>query len=184
MIHRFLQHTLTVLNQSGEIDRILVISRDEQVLMTARLQGADVLVETAVHGLNPAVTHAVQYAANEGATAVLILPADLPFIEREDVAIMVGETRNGTAAGNDAHLVICSDDKGEGSNAMFISPPIPFTFHYGPNSFQQHIQEAHQRDLVVHIVENTPNLTFDLDTEEDWQTYQSIMNNEQLIIDY
>jgi 2-phospho-L-lactate guanylyltransferase len=178
LIHRFLIHTLAALNQSELIDQILVVSSDERVLATARLHGAEVLVETAVQGLNPAVTQAVQYAVNAGATAVLILPADLPFIQTKDVAIMVREGLNGRHPL--PHLTICSDDKGKGSNALLISPPIPFTFHYGPDSFAQHVQEAAQRGLAVHIIENEPNLQFDLDTEEDWQKYQLLTKKEQL----
>ena len=182
LIHRFLAHTLTVLNQSGVIDRILVVSSDERVLATAQTLGAELLVETAVLGLNPAVTRAVQFAADAGATAVLILPADLPFIEREDVAIMVRERGNGR--NSIPRLVICSDEKGEGSNALLISPPAPFTFHYGPGSFNQHVQEARQRGYAVQIMQDRHNLEFDLDTEEDWQKYQFITNNERLTINY
>ncbi len=165
LIQRFLAQTLTVLNHAEMIDRILVVSSDEWVMETARLHGAEVLVETAVRGLNPAVTQAVKVAANGGATAVLILPADLPFIQTKDVAIMV-------AASNDTpHTIICSDDKGSGTNALLISPPHGFSFHYGTNSFQHHLHEAAQHGLVPHIV-HAPGLKFDLDTEEDWQKYQ------------
>jgi 2-phospho-L-lactate guanylyltransferase len=165
LIHRFLMHTLTVLNESGVIDRMLVVSSDERVLATAQIQGAELLVETAVLGLNPAVTHATQFAADSGATAVLILPADLPFIEKEDVVIMVEACRN------NPNVVICSDNKGYGTNALLISPPTPFVFHYGLGSFQKHLQEAHKNGLTVNIVQR-PGLQFDLDTTADWQKYQ------------
>ena len=182
LIHRFLAHTLTVLNQSGVIDRVLVVSSDERVLATAQRQGAELLVETAVLGLNPAVTHAVQFAADAGATAVLILPADLPFIEKEDVDIMVQERRNGR--GPLSTLVICSDDKSEGTNALFLSPPTCFTFYYGPDSLKRHVQEAVQKGRTVHIIPNAPHLKFDLDTEGDWQKYLSTTNNERLTMNY
>lgn len=177
LIQRFLAHTLAVLQQAEVIDRVLVISSDEWALATARNHGAAVLVETAVHGLNPAVTQAVQFAADEGATAVLILPADLPFIQTEDVAIMV------TTGSSSPGAVICPDDKNSGTNALFISPPNGFTFHYGVNSFQRHLQEAHRHGLAPTIV-HAPGLEFDLDTEKDWHHYQLIMNNEQLTINY
>jgi 2-phospho-L-lactate guanylyltransferase len=177
LIHRFLAHTLAVLDQSGVIDRILVVSSDERVLATARMHGAAVLVETAVHGLNPAVSNSAQFAADCGATAVLVLPADLPFIEKADVAIMVRQSRSGP------HIVICSDDKNQGTNALLISPPAPFTFHYGPDSFQQHLQEAQKRGLTGSIIQN-PNLQFDLDTESDWHKYQSTINRSPLPINH
>ncbi len=177
LIHRFLAHTLTVLNQSGVVDRILVVSSDERVLATAQMHGANVLVETAVHGLNPAVTHAAQFAADSGATAVLILPADLPFIEREDVVIMVQE------CGNGPHIAICSDVRHAGTNALFINPPVPFTFHYGPGSFHHHMQEAQKQGLTTHIIHN-PNLQFDLDTEADWHKYQLTIHYSPLPINH
>jgi 2-phospho-L-lactate guanylyltransferase len=181
LIHRFLIQTLMVLNQSGIIDRILVVSGDERVLATAQMVGAAVLVETAVLGLNPAVTTAVQFAADSGATAVLILPADLPFIEPADVAIMVGGKWNGRNPV--PRLTICSDEQGDGSNALFISSPVPFTFRYGPGSFRQHLQEAHLRGLTTQIIHN-PNLQFDLDTEADWHKYQLTINHSPLPINH
>ncbi|MCB9421442.1 MAG: 2-phospho-L-lactate guanylyltransferase [Ardenticatenaceae bacterium] len=175
LIHHFLIHTLTVLNESEVVDQVLVISSDEQVLATARVHGAMVLVETAVHGLNPAVTQAVQFAADEGATAVLILPADLPFIEKQDVAIMVAEKKN------NPNIVICSDDKGLGTNALLISPPNSFSFHYGTDSFQQHLQEAQQRSRTISIIDNC-HLQFDLDTEADWHKYQLTIHHSSFTI--
>jgi 2-phospho-L-lactate guanylyltransferase len=173
LIHRFLVHTLTILAQVPEIDKTLVISPDAWVLATARQQGAESLVETAVHGLNPAVTQATRFAADSGATAVLILPADLPFIERQDVAIMVKERRN------EPHVVICSDDQANGTNALLISPPNNFTLRYGPGSFQQHLQEARKRGRTISIIHDS-NLQFDLDTETDWHKYQFTISRSQL----
>ncbi len=170
LIYRFLTRTLTVLNQSGVIDRILVVSRDDRALAAARLHGAEALVETAVTGLNPAVAQAVNYAAESGATAVLILPVDLPFIQSEDVSIMVGGSRSGRR--QSGQIIICSDNKNQGTNALLISPPRPFTFHYGEGSFQQHLQEAKRRHLTAHIIQ-IPGLQFDLDTEEDWHKFMA-----------
>ncbi len=169
LIQRFLAHTLTILNRTELIDRVLVVSGDEWVLATALNHGAEVLVETAVTGLNPAVTQAVQYAEEKGATAVLILPADLPFIQTEDVVIMVEAARH-------SGIVICSDDKNCGTNALLLSPPNGFIFHYGKNSFQHHLHEAAQHGLVPRIV-HAPGLKFDLDTEEDWRQYQLTIAN-------
>lgn len=170
LIHHFLTHTLAVLNQSGVIRQILVVSSDERALATAQRFGAELLVETAVRGLNPAVTQATRFAADLGATSVLILPADLPFIKKQDVAIMVAKKQDGP------HVVICSDDQGKGTNALLISPPGNFTFHYGPGSFQQHLQEARKRDRTISIIHDS-NLQFDLDTEADWHKYQLTINH-------
>lgn len=175
LIDRFLGHTLTVLHQSAGIDHVLVISGDERALATARFHGAEALWETAVTGLNSAVTQAVKYAKDGGATAVLILPADLPFIQTEDVAIMVESKTNRSG------MVICSDDRNNGTNALLISPPDNFTFHYGPNSFQHHLQEAQQRGRTAHIV-HAPGLAFDLDTEADWRNYHLTVHHSSLTI--
>lgn len=175
LIHQFFVQTLSVLNRTPGVDRVLVVSRDGRILATARSSGAQVLVETAVTGLNTAVTQAVNYAAQEGATAVLILPADLPFIQTEDVAIMVGRKLDSP------HIIICADDKGSGTNALLVSPPGDFSFHYGVDSFQQHLYEAARRKRAARII-RAPGLMFDLDTEEDWRKYQLTIHHSPFTI--
>ncbi|MFQ5400802.1 MAG: 2-phospho-L-lactate guanylyltransferase [Anaerolineae bacterium] len=170
MMRGFLTRMLSVLRDVPAIDRVLVISSDAAVLDLAARMGAVACDEGAMTGLNPAVTRAAQIAAAAQATAVLILPADLPCIQASDVEMM--------CRGGDS-VAICSDGQGEGTNALLIPLPTRFQPCYGPGSFRQHLQEAKRVGLAARVI-HAPGLKFDMDTEEDWRQYQLTMKNGQL----
>jgi 2-phospho-L-lactate guanylyltransferase len=175
LMFTFFQHTLHILSQSAGIDRTLVISSDPAVLAISYEHGAVALDEGEARDLNSAVARAVRAATESQVTAALILPADLPFIQVEDVQRMICRKPRINGSGNDkpSNIAICADDRKEGTNALFISLPTDFTFHYGKGSFQRHQREASNLGLTARIV-TSPNLEFDLDTEEDWHRYQRI----------
>jgi 2-phospho-L-lactate guanylyltransferase (CobY/MobA/RfbA family) len=182
---QLLRRTLAVLAQSPAIDQLLVVSNDAAVLEIAAQYSAATLREGPKPGLNSAITQAVQVATAHQATAALILPADLPFIQSEDIAMMVEAAETAAAdtsywgngyvyAGRPTErplMVICPDHKDDGTNALLLNLPSSFTFHYGVSSFNRHLQKAEQLGLACQVV-HAPGLKFDLDTEEDWLTYQ------------
>ncbi|HEX6386378.1 MAG TPA: 2-phospho-L-lactate guanylyltransferase [Anaerolineae bacterium] len=176
LVAGLLDNTLTVLNQAPMVRQTVVISRDMAMLEIAHHQGAIGLFEEGVPGLNMAVTQAVAAVTAAGASAALVLPADLPFIQVEDVAMMTQPflAANGHAGCGRLPLTmaICADDKGEGTNALLFPLPTNFVFQYGVGSFQRHLQEAKRLGMTSHII-RAPGLRFDLDTEEDWRIYRS-----------
>ena len=67
-------------------------------------------------------------------------------------------------------MAICSDREGDGTNALLVCPPTGFTFQYGPGSYQRHLAEAERLGIAQCIVD-TPGIRFDLDTEQDYESY-------------
>ncbi|MFQ5420504.1 MAG: 2-phospho-L-lactate guanylyltransferase [Anaerolineae bacterium] len=175
LMWRLVRHSLATLKQCPGIDQVLVISGDEDVLTTAVRQGAITINEGGSNGLNPAVTRAVNFAAHQGATAVLILPVDLPFLRPDDVAQVLARQGNDRTT-----IVIASDRRSDGTNALLLPVPTTFRFHYGPGSYHQHLQEAARLGMIAHTA-FTPGVQFDLDTKQDWQNYQMV-NNEELTV--
>ncbi|MBP6470027.1 MAG: 2-phospho-L-lactate guanylyltransferase [Chloroflexi bacterium] len=162
----FLTRMLAELQQVSELAQILLVSSDPTVAAIARRFGVLLLAEERPWGLNTAVTQAAHLAAAHGAAGILILPADLPFLTAGDVRQLLAQR-----TGDVPMLVICSDDRGSGTNALFLSPPDTFTFQYGPGSFQKHLHEGDRWGMACQAVQ-CPGLQFDLDTENDWQIYQ------------
>lgn len=158
-----LDRMLVALRQTA-VSQIIVVSGDEMVLQQARAAGVCALAEQQPYALNSAVSQAHHFAIGQGADGVLVLPADLPFIETADITTMLTTAQTHPAR---PLLVICSDEAGQGTNALLLTPPAPFTFHYGPNSFARHTQEAERNGRIVQVV-NGRSLQFDLDTEADW----------------
>ncbi len=166
LIHSFLDELLAVLNETPGIDHVLVVSGDRSVLALAEKYGAAILVEVEPLGLNAAVAHGATYAAARGATAVLFLPADLPFARVADVEQMLRPL-----AEDDRPLLALTGDEDEaGTNALLLAPPGDFTFRYGPGSYGAHLAEAVERGRSTYVI-NAPGLRFDLDTEADWRAF-------------
>lgn len=193
---QMLHHTLQTLDDVSEIYRTLVISRDPSALKLARQYGAYTYGEGDKQDLNLALTRAAHIAAARNASGVLILPADLPLVTPEDVRMMLaGVTptlssgRNTNSHGN-GHLgyrlsrkvAICPDKNEDGTNALYVSPPVGFEFSYGDGSFQRHLREAQRLGIPARIV-HAPGLKFDLDTEEDWQTYKALGQGLTMVAD-
>ncbi len=141
LIHRFLDNLLATLNEAPGIDHVLVVTGDGEVTALAESHGAVVLVEAEPRGLNEAATRGAALAARQGATAVLILPADLPFARIEDIERMLRPLGDRDLP----LLAVCGDETEDGTNALLLAPPGDFTFHYGPDSYRAHLDEAAAR---------------------------------------
>lgn len=182
---KFLNHTLATLTKVSAITRTLVISRDPAVLKIARPHGAQTFGEGEKQDLNQALTRATHIAAAQNASGVLVLPADLPFVTPEDVEMMLMELAP-AVNGNGQHrlpyharaMIICPDEVDDGTNGLYISPPVGFNFHYGPQSYHHHLAEAKRLGMSARVV-HTPGLKFDLDSEADWQTYLALTGRVQ-----
>ena len=198
LIGRFLDNLLLTLSATPGIDRTWVVTCDPTVVRLARRRGVDVLLESAADGLNAAAARGAAHSAAQGATAVLLLPADLPFVRVEDIEAMLrpltadrrppeevpgsrfqvpGKERSSLAPSPwplAPLLAICPDEAEDGTNALLLAPPGDFTFCYGPGSFRAHLAEAERRGRTAHVVP-TPGLRFDLDTESDWLVYNAYL---------
>jgi 2-phospho-L-lactate guanylyltransferase len=144
----------------------VVVSRDTAVQQLATAQQALTLAEPPAAGLNEAIQEGVRLAAVAHATRVLILPADLPFLDAADVQTFVKDTPP-QAVG------ICPDRHEQGTNGLLLLPTqADFPFQFGEDSFQKHMMSARYGRLSMHIV-RTPGWQFDLDTAEDWAVYST-----------
>lgn len=156
-----LQHTIQVLNTVDEIEHILVISRDKEALALARELGARTVQEYGNPGLNTALSRAVEVAKSYKICGILIIPADLPRLEAEDIKAIL-------AFRNDPPVVVIAPDrKKEGTNALFVCPPDLIDFKYGKGSFDKHSQGARDAGARLEIC-NLPSLELDLDEPEDF----------------
>ncbi|HLO29272.1 MAG TPA: 2-phospho-L-lactate guanylyltransferase [Anaerolineales bacterium] len=155
-----LQHTLQTLSDLKELEEVLVISRDPQALMIARHNGARTVQEDGQPGLNTALKRATVVAQVYATRGVLVLPADLPLISREDILTLIQR------AGEPPAVVIAPDRHERGTNALLISPAGLIEYDFGENSFQRHCQRSREAGARLEIV-NLPSLGLDLDLPED-----------------
>jgi len=162
-----LQHTLHTLTDIKELEQVLVVSRDPHALTIARQHGARTVQEDGQPQLNTALTRATVVAKVHATRGVLILPADLPLISREDVLILLER------AGEAPVVVIAPDRHGKGTNALLISPAGLIEYDFGENSFQRHCERAKEAGARLEIV-NLPSLGLDLDLPEDLEIIREL----------
>jgi len=155
-----LQNTLKTFADLKEVEEVLVISRDPQALSIARQHGARTVREDGQPELNTALKRATVIAQVYATRGVLILPADLPLVTREDLLTLIER------AGEPPAVVIAPDRHGTGTNALLISPAGLIEYDFGENSFQRHCQRAKEAGARLEIV-NLPTLGLDLDLPED-----------------
>ncbi len=145
------------------VEAVGVVSPDPIVLDEALRRGAIPLVQKS-RGLNPALEEGRLWATQNGASALLVLPADLPLIEPEDVlAVLAGAAS--------APVVVAPDGARTGTNALLLRPPEALPFHFGLESFEAHLQAAGDRGFQARVCENE-HLSFDLDTAGDLARYK------------
>jgi len=166
-----LHHTLQILSELREVDEVLVVSRDPQVLTIARNYGARTVREDGQPELNTALKRATVIAQVYATRGVLVLPADLPLISREDALALVERATDPPV------VVIAPDRHGKGTNALLISPAGLIEYDFGEDSFQRHCDLVKKAGARLEVV-NLPSLGLDLDSPED---YEIIKNMEKTI---
>ena len=162
-----LENTLKTFSDLKEVEEVLVISRDPQALAIARHYGARTVQEDGQPELNTALKRATVVAQVYATRGVLVLPADLPLISREDVLALIER------AGEPPAVVIAPDRHGTGTNALLISPIGLIEYDFGENSFQRHCQLAKEAGARLEIVD-LPTLGLDLDLPEDLELIRKL----------
>ena len=164
LIMAMLRRTVTQALASRLLDGVAVVSQDPDLLSRARAMGAASLLQ-ASDGLNEGLEEARDSACAE-ATALLVLPADLPEISAEAIDRLVDAAGSAAARAPDRAVVVLVPDRhGTGTNALLVAPPNAIPFRFGEGSRAAHAAEA--AAAGASYVELTGPLSFDVDTPED-----------------
>jgi 2-phospho-L-lactate guanylyltransferase len=155
-----LEHTLKTLTDLKEVEQVLVVSRDPQALAIARNHGARTVREDGQPQLNMALKRATVIAQVYATRGVLVLPADLPLLTREDVLTLLERATRPPV------VVIAPDRHGRGTNALLMSPAGLIEYDFGEGSFKRHCERVHKSGARLEIV-TLPSLGLDLDLPED-----------------
>ncbi|HMN60078.1 MAG TPA: 2-phospho-L-lactate guanylyltransferase [Anaerolinea sp.] len=166
--YKLLFNTLQSLSGVPEVHRVLVVSRDPTILSLAREFGFQTLQEDDdASDLNTALKRASVVAQMYGATALLVLPADLPLLNPLTIQAMLKK------AGDTPGMVIAPDRHMQGTNAIWISPPDLIEFRFGQGSFARHLEQAKEMGVPCVVVEQ-PALELDLDLPDDLSMLEKI----------
>jgi len=133
-----------------------VVSPDEVALEIAAGRGARPIPE-AKPPLANAIRQVETKAKDDGATALAVLPADVPLVTVDTLH----EALRTLGA-----VVLARSADGSGTSLLLRRPPRAIPARFGPDSFRRHVELAQARGLPVSIVERRE-LSFDVDRPDD-----------------
>lgn len=163
-----LLQVLSVTTQSPRIAGVLVISRDTRAIGIAREMGAKTIQESSYSDLNPALERATSVLEAWRAGAILIIPADLPFINGDDIDALIDAGEDGPC------VVLATDRHADGTNVMLVRPPGLIEYGYGTGSFHRHVEAAHNLGVVVATYESE-RVMLDIDEPDDLEAYNRLV---------
>jgi 2-phospho-L-lactate guanylyltransferase len=144
-----------VLNATLEWRDRWVVTSDIDAAELALSHGC-ALIDDPGDGLNAAVGAATDITMRVGADQLLVLPADVPLVERADVQLAFEvDASVGIAASNDG-----------GTNLLLRRPPDSIPAQFGANSARRHAAVARAAGLQVEMID-APSVKLDIDQPED-----------------
>jgi 2-phospho-L-lactate guanylyltransferase len=161
------EQTLETLQQTPEISQTLVVSRDPAALAIARQHGARTVLEDGTPSLNGALTRATLLARNYATRGVLILPADLPLLTKDDLFAFLEFAHAAPC------VVIAPDRRDNGTNALLVAPGGLIKYNFGPGSFERHCADALKKGAKLEVMRNE-HIMLDLDTPDDLKVLKQI----------
>ncbi len=153
---------LDVLIAHPEVDAITLVSDDPALQWLADVNRLRWLAEARldVHGLNSAITAAVARIQATGCRRIMVLHADLPYLQSEDLSAAI------TCQDTEGGMVIGADLAGMGTNLLVFDAGYAPRFSFGVDSCRRHQEWALTRAVPVSVIAR-PGIGADVDSGED-----------------
>ncbi len=161
MVLAMAEDVLAVLNQAECVERVLLVSNEPEAGSLLGQRRLDVFYSSDGEGLNRELEQAAAYAAAQGADRVLILHADLPWLDRESLESLISKCP-------ETSVCVAQDKLGTGTNAILAPLPLPVPLVFGVNSLAAFRAGASEQGRELRIVDE-PRLAQDIDGPEDFQ---------------
>ncbi|MDC0400034.1 2-phospho-L-lactate guanylyltransferase [Alphaproteobacteria bacterium] len=146
---------LVSLRESPFIEKIFLVA-DKYFNPIADVQ---MITEIKNRGYDEAIIEALKDSRVNQAQAMLILPADLPLVSRDELDTLIRDQEDGS-------IRIAGARDQDGTNALVMKPPSLLATSFGAGSFERHKKFAKALSVKIEEV-NLPGLSFDVDTEKD-----------------
>ena len=160
LAHAMLEDVLRALKGSQLLDRLFVVTSDEDAIEIATHLGAEIIKEKSQEGESKSVDYASVICKDMGAESVLVIPGDAPLVTSQDVDFILEKDKTYSSV-----ILVPSRDE-MGTNAILRKPSDVIPSRFGYDSFRKHISEAKQRDIPYEI-HKVPGIALDIDEPED-----------------
>jgi 2-phospho-L-lactate guanylyltransferase len=156
-----MRQTFDIAAKVRRIDRVAIVSLYPPALELARNYEMLVIPETSQGSESSSVDYGIAELTRMGATGVLRLPIDLPFLTPEAIErLLILDTPERP------HAILTPSRDRQGTNALWRRPGNLFPSLFGPDSLRRHQQAAREREIPC-LLHESPEITFDLDDPAD-----------------
>ena len=145
---------------------VAVVTSDSFACILAERFGFEVIHDSENPGETGAIEMATSICVERGANHTLVIPADIPLVEAEELQKIAD-------AAPPAGAILVPDAAGRGTNAAFRSPADLFPLRFGNDSFKPH-HAAAQATGKPCVVLNLPGIAVDVDNPPDLRQLLSL----------
>ena len=138
------------------VDKIFIISRDEDVWNYAKKLNLDTILEDENSNLNKALKQAMKYCKGK-VKKIIIVPSDVPLIGKTNVQMLIDASKS-------LDFIIVPS-KGGGTN-MIIMKPMAIHTRFEGLSYKKHVQAAERKKLNPQVHDSFF-MALDVNTAED-----------------
>ena len=148
-----------VLAVSGCGVEVALVTSDPFALHVAAHRGLEIIHDAANRSETDAIEMATRVCEERGIESTLVIPADIPLIEAEDIQMIY---KHAPARGS--VLVPAADNRG--TNAALRRPAALFPLRFGNDSFAPHHEAAKATNHPC-LVLSLPRIALDIDNRDD-----------------
>jgi 2-phospho-L-lactate guanylyltransferase len=160
------KRSLAIVGEVVGPQNVAVVSRDHAALEIAGEVGSHPIAEQGTLNMNQALAQAAQQLVARGASNLLVVPIDLPLLTARSLQAFIVDVLR-----DEPTMALAPDRRNDGTNILYLEPPIIDAFRFGPSSFTAHQAVAASRGVPV-IVHRSADLALDLDTPVDFEAWQ------------
>jgi 2-phospho-L-lactate guanylyltransferase len=154
-----LDEVIRTVSESGLIDKIIVVTNEEQVSDIIKKYDCEKIQDEDETGVNSAVKLAERYLIENEFTCSVVLPLDVPFFYSEDLEKLLKFS-------SEKSVVIVPSRHFDGTNALVRTPIDSMTPRYDEGSYSFQIESAKNNDVKISIG-LIYRLMLDIDSKED-----------------
>jgi 2-phospho-L-lactate guanylyltransferase len=155
-----LEEILDVLSISPQIDKIIVVTKDEKALEISKKFDTVQIIDNEESGVNDAVALADEYLLNNDFEASIVFPQDIPYIKTQDIEFMLKFKTNADFA------IVVPSRRFDGTNALVRNPINLMKTHYDEDSYKIHMSTAKEETRDVSLV-FVKRIMWDVDNMDD-----------------
>ena len=155
-----LEEVLHTLSISNKIDKILVVSKDEEALKISKKFNAIQIIDSTESGVNNAISLADSYLIKNDFDMSMVFPQDIPFMKTQDIDFLLNFQSPPKC------VLIVPSWRFDGTNALVRMPVDLMKTHYDEDSYKIHLStgKSKTRNTSLAFVRR---IMLDIDNSED-----------------